>query len=188
MAVTTTNLLQGPCDLYIGAFGAVEPEAAVTAPTTPTPWRDMGGTQGGLKMSVNKEYMELEVDQIAAIPESRLTKWSATLTTNLAEITLENLASAMNELAASVVTVHDDKKLELGGDLVGVPVTYAAILLDGRAPSGKNRRVIIRRALQVGAVEQANAKDGQTFIPVEFRAHYVSPSIKPIVYIDDITF
>lgn len=187
MPVTTTNLLQGPANIYVGLFGAVEPATAVAAITTPTPWRDLGGTQGGLKCEISKEYMELEVDQIAAIPESRLMKWTAKLTTNLAEVTLENLATAMNELAASVVTVSMDKKLELGGDLVGVPVNYAAILLDGRAPSGQNRRVIIRRALQVGAVEQANAKDGQTFIPVEFRAHYVSPSIKPIVYIDDIT-
>lgn len=187
MTVTVTNLLQGPADLYVGLFGAAEPATASAAVTSPTPWRDVGGTNGGLKLEVAKEYMELEVDQIAAIPESRLTKWTAKLTTNLAEVTLENLATLENELAAAVQTVSMDKKLELGGDLVGVPVNYYAYLLDGRAPSGKRRRVIIRRGLQVGAVEMANAKDGQTFLPVEVRAHYVSASIKPLYIVDDLT-
>lgn len=187
MTVTVTNLLAGPSNLYIGVFGAAEPATAIATITTPTPWYDCGGTSGGLKLKVTEDYFELDVDQITAIPESRLQKWSASLMTNLAEITLENMARIENELAAAVVTVSMDKKLNLGLKVPGAPPNYVALLMDGKSPSGKNRRVIIRRALQVGDVEQANAKDGQTLLPAEWRAHYVSASISPICILDDVT-
>jgi hypothetical protein len=187
MTVTVTNLLSGPADLYIATFGAAEPATAVTAPTTPTPWRDLGATQGGLKQTVSKKYFQLDVDQIVLTPESRIQGIEIKMATNLAEITLENLAASLNELAASVTTVTNEKKFSMGLQAPGVPENYVALLMDGRAPSGKRRRVIMRRCLQIGDVEQANAKDGQTFLPVEFMAHYVSSSIAPVYYVDDVT-
>jgi hypothetical protein len=50
-----------------------------------------GGTQDGVKLSVDQTYSELEVDQITVRVGSRLTKRDFTVKTSLAEATLENL-------------------------------------------------------------------------------------------------
>src|ERR1044072_876781 len=97
MAVTTTNLIQGPGTLYSGAFGATEPtDTAVNAIPAASAWTDMGGTQDGVKLSVDQTYSELEVDQITLRVGSRLTKQDFTIETSLAEATLENLSTTLN--------------------------------------------------------------------------------------------
>jgi hypothetical protein len=97
MSVTTTNLIQGPGTLYTGAFGATEPtDTAVNAIPAASAWTDMGGTQDGVKLSVDQTYSELEVDQITLRVGSRLTKADFTIETSLAEATLENLSTTLN--------------------------------------------------------------------------------------------
>ena len=57
MAVTTTNLIMGPANLYIATFGATEP-ADTDVNTTPpaSSWTDLGGTQDGVKLSIDQTY------------------------------------------------------------------------------------------------------------------------------------
>ena len=86
MAVTTTNLIMGPADLYIGSFGATEPlDTAVNVSPAASSWTDLGGTQDGVKLSVDQTYTPLEVDQIVDEPGARLTKRMFTIETNLAD-------------------------------------------------------------------------------------------------------
>lgn len=173
MPVTSTNLIQGPATLYIGAFGATEPATITAAPGAG--WTDVGGTQDGVTYSVELEFSELSVDQIVDIPGQRVTKRVTKVSTNLAEATLANLAIALNELPASVAA----NKFSPSNGLAAFTPNYAAVLLDGLAPGGFRRRIIVRRALQTGNVESAYKKDEQTLFPVEFTGHYVSASILP---------
>jgi hypothetical protein len=46
------------------------------------------------------------------------------------------------------------------------------------------RRVVLRKVINAGKVESQYAKDKQTYIPVQFKSHYVSPSITPFRWID----
>src|SRR5690606_171262 len=146
-------------------------------------WTDVGGTTDGVSVSIAQEFAELAVDQIVDVPGRRLTKRDISLTTNMAEPTLENLALAMN--AGSVSTsIEDVKKLEPTDDTSATQPTYRALILDGFAPEQRRRRVVVRKVLSTANVEFAYSKENQTVFSVTWSAHYVSPSIKPFVVLD----
>lgn len=186
------NLIQGVGYLYIAAFGATEPDdgAVHDVPASGT-WTNLGYTMDGVNLNINQEYSELSVDQLADVPDRRITKRSLVIATNLAEATLANLQYALNSdgtlttgasTAASGTSGSDT--FEPGEGLTSTAPTYKALIFDGVAPSGLTRRVIVRRALQMGEIGAAYQKDGQTVFPVEFAAHYVSSSIRPYKVVD----
>lgn len=172
MSVTSTNLIQGPATVYHGAFGVAEPATIATAPGAG--WTDVGGTKGGLELNISSEYATLTVDQIVDIIESRRTGREVTVKTTLAEVTLDNLAHAIAN-AAPVANV-----LELDGGLAAFKPDYSAILVDGIAPGGFRRRIIVRKTLPTDAVGVSYKKDDQTVAPVTWKLHWVSPSIVPL--------
>lgn len=179
MPVTSSNLIQGPATLYIGAFGVAEPAAIATAPGAG--WTDVGGTKDGIEWSVADEYAVLDVDQIIYEIDRRRTKRVVTLKTSLAEATLANLAQAIaNTAPASNVVDADD-------GLAAFAPAYRALLLDGIAPGGFRRRFILRKTLPTDAVATAYKKDGQTLLPVTWTGHWVSASIKPFKIEDSLT-
>lgn len=186
MAVTATNLIAGPATLYTGDFGETEPADTAVASGPGVDYADAGGTQDGVKLIVEQEYMELEVDQIVDIAGRRLTKRDVKVATNLAEPTLENLKFALN--GGTITTGGTGgtayKAYDPAMDTSATQPTYISILLDGYAPNGKVRRVIVRKVLSVEKVESSYKKDDQTLFPVTFSAHWVSASIKPFHIVD----
>jgi hypothetical protein len=188
MAVTTTNLIQGPGTLYVGDFGAAPPASTasgvIETPAAPT-WRDVGGTTDGVTLSIAQEFSELAVDQIVDVPGRRLTRRDLTIATNLAEPTLENLALVMNAEAEVDLSVDGVKILNPTDDTSATQPDYKALIMDGFAPDLKRRRVIVRKVLSTAGVETAYTKDSQTVFPVTFSAHYVSSSVKPFTVIDE---
>lgn len=188
MAVTTTNLIQGPADIYAGAFGATEPaDTSFASVPDSGSWTDLGGTDGGITLSVNQEYAELEVDQLVDTPERRMTKREFTIATSLAEGTLANLALALNALVTestggSAETAYTSLTAATGSS--ATQPTYAALLVDGYAPESNRRRFIGRKMLQTGNVSLGYSKGDKTVIPVSFVGHYVSPSIAPFKSVD----
>lgn len=182
MSVTTTNLIQGPATLYVGAFGATEPAASAvnTAPPSPT-WTDVGATDGGVKLSVTQSFSALTVDQIIDTPERRQTAREVQIITQMAEPTLENLVVALNggtaATAAGVTTYTPTDSTAY------VPV-YSAFILDGQAPANFRRRVIVRKAINTQNADQEYKKDGQAYWTVTLASHYVSASVLPWVVYD----
>jgi hypothetical protein len=178
MGVTVTNLLQGPAEMFVGAFGALEP----TAPgdeLDPAIWRDLGGTNDGVAVAIETTWAELSVDQVLDIPHQTPTKRVATLKTNLAEPTLANWAVAQN--APEPV----DGRFEPATDGSEFVTLYRSVLLRGAADStGAPRLVIVRRAIQIDATESSYKKDGQTLLPVNFASHWVSRSVAPYAIIE----
>jgi hypothetical protein len=183
--VTATNLLGGAGQLYKGILGAVEPlDTAVAADPDPLVWSDLGGTDGGVTKNVDRSFFDLRADQIKDPAGTRETSRTVTISTNLAEITLENLALAWG-LAPTDITSGGTggtawKAVELVGDDSGVEPNYHALLFRGWAPNRKRRLVIARKVLSVAAVGTAYKKDEQTFIPVQFKLFYVSPTVRPL--------
>lgn len=175
--VTTSNLIQGPATVYVGPFG--EPEPASIAATPAGNWVDVGGTKEGLELAIADEYAELEVDQLIMTPERRRTKRTVTAQTTMAEATLDNLARAINE------TLPGAARFELTDGLDGFRPAYQAIIVDGLAPGGRRRRVILRKVLGTDSVATAYKKADQTVIPVTFTAHYVSSSIRAVAIEDE---
>lgn len=191
MAVTATNLIQGPGTLYTGAFGATEPaDSTVNTAPASSAWTDVGGTKDGVKLTHNQEFAELEVDQIVDVVGRRLTKREFTIETNLAEATLANLALATNNAAPTASASY--AYLEPANDTAATQPLYKAHIFDGYAPqdtSGNTmrRRVILRKGLSTDNVEYAYGKGDQTVLKVKFSGHFVSASIRPFRIIDQTT-
>lgn len=188
MAASATNLIAGPATLWTGLFGVTEPADTAVASAPGAGWADLGGTDDGVTLTVSREYMKLRMDQTIDAPGRRLTERDITLATNLAEGTLENMSLALAQSGTALDTGGTGatafEAMDIEGDDSGVEPDYIAILLDGRAPNGKKRKVIGRKALSVEEVEVAYKKDEQTFIPVTFALHWVSTSIRPMRIID----
>lgn len=185
MSVTATNLVQGPATLYSAAFGATEPaDSAVNAAPPASTWTDVGGTQDGVKLSIDQNYVELEVDQVVDRVGSRLTKRDFTVETSMAEATLANLSLALN--GGTSASAAGYASFEPSFASAATQPTYKALLFDGWAPgtAAYTRRVIVRKALSTDAVEMAYTKDKQTVYGVKFSGHYVSASISPIHIVD----
>lgn len=175
MGVTVSNLLMGPAELFAGIFGATEPADAEAAITTP--FRDLGGTDGGATATISQTYTPMVVDQIAMPVGSRKTEQSIRVSTSLAEGTLENLRLALNDIGTGTT-------LELDAEISNAEPNYSAIILRGQKPGGGPRLVIVRRCLSVESIGMEWKKDGKTMIPVTFEGYYVSKTVKA-VKIDD---
>lgn len=191
MAVTVTNLIQGPGTLYKGTqftttySQAAEPgDTAVNASPSATAWTDVGGTQDGVNLEIGREYAELEVDQIVDVPERRLTKREFAIATNLAEATIENLALAMNEVAATVITGSGNKTFSPTPGSSATQPNYVPLILDGYAPSQLRRRVIGRKMLSIDPIAIAYRKDAQAVWTVRWAGHYVDASTPLFKVID----
>lgn len=183
MAVTVTSLIQGPATLYSGLFGATEPtDTAVNTTPAASSWTDLGGTQDGVKLSVDQTYSELEVDQITVRVGSRLTKVDFTIETSLAEATLENLSLTLN--GGTAASGSGWKSYDPNVTSSATQPNYFAVIMDGYAPQQFRRRVIGRKMLNIDSSELAYTKDKQTLLPAKFAGHYVSNSITPFHIVD----
>lgn len=188
MSVTTTNLIQGPATLYSAPFGTTEPTDALIGSVPGAGWLDCGGTKGGVTLTANMTLSEYDVDQVLDVVGDVITARNFTIGTNLAEATLINLAKAINVADTAVTTGVSPAgpTLEPVSDVTAFTPVYRAYILDGLAPGGFRRRVIIRRAIQTAASALAHSPTEQTVIPATFRSTYVSASIKPFKVVDQI--
>lgn len=171
MVVTATNLIQGPAAVWFGVFGVTEPATIATAPGAG--WTDAGGTSDGVSLLVEQEWSELTVDQLIDVVHSRRTKRRARIRTNLAEPTLANFGIVLANAAPAANVLNADD------GLTAFAPTYGAVLLDGIAPGGFRRRIILRKTLPTDNVETSYKKDGMTLLPVTWSNHWVSTSIVP---------
>lgn len=185
--VTVINLVQGPADLYVGAFGAAEPTDALvnTAPATSS-WTGIGGTMGGVNITVNQTFSALTVDQLVDTPATRLTARDFQVKTTMAEPTLINLGIAFNDVTAT--SAAGWSAIEPQATVSAVTPTYRALIVDGQAPGSAtdafNRRIIVRKAVSMDNVTYDYAKETQAGVPVTFRGHYVSTAILPWHIVD----
>lgn len=189
MAVSTTNLLQGPATLYIGLFGATEPTDATINAAPSTGWVDVGGTNGGVNATATLTVDSLSVDQVLEIPGDVITGRNVTISTTMAEATLLNYARTWNIDETSGITTGTSPVgpiFEPNSDVSSFKPIYHALILDGIAPGGFKRRIIARRVIQTSAVALNYAKADQTGLAVTWRTTYISPSIRPFRVLDGI--
>lgn len=190
MSVTVTNLALGPAVFYMGAFGAVEPlDTAVNLVPPSSAWTDLGGTMGGLTVSIDQQYTELQVDQLVDSVGRRLTKREFLFTTQLAELTQTNLSNALNGSTTSSGAIGGGGTYNTIEPLFATSATqptYVALIVDGYGINSFRRRTIMRKALSTAKVDQVSAKDKQTVYTTTWNGHYVSSSIAPIHVVDQV--
>lgn len=191
MSVTVTNLILGPGTLYTGLFGAVEPlDSLVNLAPPSSSWTDVGGTLNGITLSVDQTYTELSVDQLVDSIGRRLTKREFTVTTQMAEPTLNNMSIALNGATTTSGSITSGGTYETLEPLYATSATqptYIALCLDGYAPASFRRRVIVRRVLSTAKVDTSMDKSKQTVFTATFNGHYVSSAISPLHIVDEIS-
>lgn len=187
MPVTTSNLAMGPATLYVGMFNASEPaDTAVSSAPASASWVDVGGTLGGVTLTISQEYKSMEVDQITMPVGARRTSLGVQLKTKIGEVTKENLVIAVNGATGDISSGSGYSKYTPSLDDSSAEPNYRAFILDGLGPNGKRRRVIVRKVLATDALELESSKDGQQGFPLTLTAYYVSAAIAPYVVIDQV--
>ncbi|PKV95923.1 hypothetical protein ATK30_6856 [Amycolatopsis echigonensis] len=182
MTQNSANLLMGAAQVYLGAFGAAEPlDSAVNAAPAASAWTEVGLTDGGVMMTITPKFTDFAADQIVDIPGTRLTSRTITVTTTMSEITLANLANALNSTVGATGANYATFEPNYGQFASQLP--YAAIILDGWAVSPANvnfrRRIILRKTMQTSKVELNYTKDKQVGLSCTWQAYYVSNVIAP---------
>lgn len=179
MPVDTTKLMVGAGDFYTFPVGYDDSLIIATASPTLTGLTYMGATDGGVNLTVAKSYANHTVDQTADWVASTITERSARVETNLAEVTHQNLALALNG-GTTASTVSWDTYTPVT-DLIVSPETYVGLAVVGNTFAGKKRIVVIRKALNIADVAFAFQKDAKTMYGVSWAGHYVSQSLAPFV-------
>lgn len=192
--ITATNTVMGPADLYIGAFGATEPDpSTVNATPQASAWTPLGGTDQGTTINFGQTIAQLNLDQTPYVAGSQVAKIEATAVTQLAEPTLQNLMYALNggTIATGSGAGVNYATFDLPADSAVFRPTYMALIVHGWAPSSaagvsKRRMFILRRVLSIStSIGIPYAKDKQTVYPVTFGIHYVSQSTRPLRIFDE---
>lgn len=178
--VTTGNLVWAPGNIYYAPLGSTEP-VGIAAPAAP--WVAVGATNGGVKITFSKEYDQLDVDQVTWDSiESRVKSQGLMVETSLAELTHANLTLLLNGGASTDATTYKTFTPSLSAP--GTVPTYGALLIDSLGPSGKLRRLVVRKSLSTKGTEMESKKDAQSLWSVTFTAHWIDDSTAPYLIID----
>ncbi|NMF00234.1 hypothetical protein [Aneurinibacillus aneurinilyticus] len=99
--VNSENIIGGPGRLVVAPHGTVAPAKISDVMNLEAPydlkgnWKDLGATSDGIEISRGFDTEEFEVDQYKGPVDTEITKWTHSLSTQLAENTLENRQLAL---------------------------------------------------------------------------------------------
>ena len=166
--ITAANVVLGTADLYIADTSATLPVDATTA--LAVDFRNMGATTDGVTVTFAPEYANIEVDQVPGSVGARLQSLEVTISTNLAETTLENLRAALSlgDITSTAGTDRFDLLPTNGGE-----PNYQTLVIDGFGPTGKRVRLIAPKVLSTDEVETVFSKEDTRVFSVTFTAYYV---------------
>lgn len=185
MGVNVMNILAGPVDVLVAPVGTTEPtEDDFLTFNWATNWRDCGGSNGGVKMTIAQSFGKVTADQTVDILASLASERSVTAELSLLETTMANWSMVNN--GGTIVTGDDGSKFEPITNTVATPPDYEAVALRGTsAVSGKQGIFILRRTLVTSDIAWSHIKDGAVMLGVTKTAHYVSASIPPFVFLQE---
>lgn len=183
MTITPYNLVQGPSDLYIAPFGSVEPtdaNATVAAGPPGGVWIPVGGTDADVTMEIDVTIDDLKVDQLVDPVGGRVTDRAITLKTALREVTLTNMANAVNSMVTTTVNASYSVQEPTSASNATQP-SYSALIFDTWAPTlstgqPARRRIIIRKVLSQPKVQLIGGKGKNALYDCTWKAYYISAS------------
>lgn len=179
------TLVQGPAELFVATFPAVEPlDANVAFEPDSGVWTDLGSTLGGVELSIEQEFLSFELMQVPGTTFQRLKRRDMKVKMELAETTLANLAYALNE-SPTGQTFEPTQRSEAD------TLPYKALMIRGWAPGftpeGRHlrRTVIIRKALSNDNVVTKFSKEDQTTYSITWACHYVDENTRPFRIVEE---
>ena len=166
MAVTISNIIIGAGNLYISSTSTLL-EIITNSTNPPLNNYHVGATMDGVSVEYAPDYIDITVDQLKDAAKIFDDGYKLTVSTNLAEATLDNLKVAWNMLDSNVTTTSNTKTLSL--PIKGDTPTERKLLVIGKSPVGLERRYFARRAISIDASSHALKRSEATMFPVAFR-------------------
>lgn len=180
------NVIVGAARLYIGPSGNSKPAPVAGTdyittmnggPATGAGWRQVGYTTDGLEFATDPTFDDITVDQSMDAVRIFKSAMTATVSTTMAEATLENLVVAWGQAAstASALGSNESELILQAGNLGDSPIERGFIAVGNgpEIPSGGRfgQRVYhLYRVLSVEGSTHGLARTDPTTIPVTFRA------------------
>lgn len=128
----------------------------------------LGYTRGGVSFGVDVDIHVVEdLDQVVGGVKARKVNEVYTISTELVELSIENIKTAWGIDSAIDLATQGHKKLPFGGSF---NVPEHKLTFYGEAPNGKKRTVTFHKVISVDYGEQSYVKDDESVIPVTFRA------------------
>ena len=136
-----------------------------------TNWNELGATKNGVQISINNTEEEFDVDQVLSALRTLPTNWECSVSTNLAEASLERLQIVWegSDITTDVVPQPDER--EMGFGVADAYIERRLAVLFAR-PNGKIRGYLFRRvnrSPQESTINYAKSGEQQT-VPVRFKA------------------
>lgn len=154
MAVTTSNVIIGACTSF------------------QVDGNDLGATSGGVTVEKKQTFVDIQVDQSTGVVVKAVKEETYTITTELAEATLNNLQIAFGLGSAPVVSTSPaNTTLDLeaqGGAAIEHTLTFVGPCPPGTA-SYTTRTFSLNRAVNVTATKIEMARDKETLYQVAFQ-------------------
>lgn len=134
-------------------------------------WSDLGATKTGIQITYNTSGEDtIDVDQVYGDIDSFPQGWTMTVSTALAEATLDRIAFAWEQITVATVAKTGGNEKQIN---IGTPLNYRkrklAVLF--QRPNGKIRMFVFTKAQRQAQDSQLSfAKTGdQQTIPISFR-------------------
>ena len=188
--IIASELVLGPCDLYVGPYGAAEPpDSAITPTPMPPgfPWLDVGGTDGGVTFSVELTLTALVADQVTMDLGARVTETKMSVAGKLAQMTLDNFQVALNQIG-SITQGAGYRTLDIGAGITTTQPNYSALIIDGWAPEqpigAMRRRIIVRKVLSQPKASLVYDKKSQQSYDCTWATYFISGSVDAVHIVD----
>lgn len=168
------EIIAGPLDVYFAATGTGFPGIGVTDAEIKEggTWTPVGYTEGGVKVAHPQTIVELKADQVTGPIKAVRSDEGLQISFDLASLTLENYALALNRaLEGPKTSTPGEKSLPLyrGGFQVE---TLALLCRQGHlSPYGDSAlQFEVPVCFQAGSPEDTFTKDGKALLTTEFTA------------------
>jgi len=168
------EILAGPLDVYFSATGTAFPGIGVTdeAIKEGGTWTYVGYTEGGVKVAHPQTIVELRADQVTGPIKAVRSEEGLEITFDLASLTLENYALALNQaIAGPDISTPGEKSLPLyrGGFQVE---TLSLLCRQGHlSPYGDEAlQFEVPVCFNEGSPEDTFTKDNKAVLSVSFHA------------------
>lgn len=172
------EIIAGPADIFYAPVGTPFPdltdvytEGAGFSGAGSGFWTKVGYTEGGVKVGHPQTVVELRADQVTAPIKAVRSEEGLEITFNIATMSLENYALALNQAATGPTTAVGQKSVKLyrGGSLVEQIALLARN--DHLSPEGDYPlQYQVPSCFNTGAPEVEYVKDDKTVLAVSFHA------------------
>lgn len=139
------GFIRGPARICVAAATQAFPSSIsqvvnLSTYASMTGWSDLGATKGGVQVSINNTEESFDVDQVYGDIDSLPTAWECSVSTQLAESTLDRLSFAWE--GSTVTTAGGEKSMGFGTPLFYTRRRMAVLF---QRPNGKIRAFVFRK-------------------------------------------